>query len=197
MTETPGRTPDATSHTNSASTIGTWWGDDKDDQGIFSTETGYGLLSVPILDDKNYREWSVGIENILRLRGLWSAVASLTTPGVHAITPAVPDGVAAKKEPAPLRTAAGASRASAAPVEVLAEAARIDEHARSTLILSVKGHHNATIYRHTMACGAWEALAASFRPRGTARTTNLRWHLNRLQMGRGESVTHTSTAESP
>jgi len=62
------------------------------------------------------------------------------------------------------------------------------EKARVVLMMSVKAHHGTKLRRYSNARALWAALAADFKPKGSARAIELRRQLNTISMEEGESL---------
>jgi len=69
---------------------------------------------------------------------------------------------------------------------VAAQRARA-EKARVVIMMSVKPHHGTKLRRYTNARDLWAALAAEFKPKGSARAITLRRQLNMMAMEDNES----------
>jgi len=158
--------------------------------------TGDGLLRIPKVDVENYMQWSIEMEHILRMKGYWAAVDPAGLPAIETVDPTLAEtGVGAAGRRSDGTGSAGSTAdanavgaAAAAAAASVAAVVRMEELARSTLALSVKPHHLATLQRHPTARGAWEALSNELRSRGPARVVNMRRELQGIKMGCGEPV---------
>jgi len=157
------------------------------------------------LDVANYLSWSHEVEYALRYRALWGLVVPEDSEEAEATLEVTPHKMRLRSASAEMSAAASGSgdvkaedaRAAARAQEELASDQTVGaavaaqraraEKARVVIMMSVKPHHGTKLRRYTTARDLWAALAAEFKPKGSARAITLHRQLNMIAMEDKES----------